>query len=79
MDLRISSLLRKVALVSFALLPHVQAALKAIETTSQYILANDRLYAAVNKTTGSINQLLLDKQDLLGDIGYGGPYLDCYC
>jgi rhamnogalacturonan endolyase len=59
-----------------------QAILNATETTTQYIIANDRLYAAVNKTTGSVQNLLLDGQDLLGPnsgaVGQG-PYLDCSC
>jgi rhamnogalacturonan endolyase len=61
------------------------AVLTATETTAQYILANDRLYAAVNKTTGSVQNLVLDGQDLLGVVTSGsgksgyGPYLDCYC
>jgi rhamnogalacturonan endolyase len=58
------------------------AKLDANETATQYILANDRLYAAIDKTGGSVVSLRLDEQDLLGprsgSIGKG-PYLDCYC
>lgn len=71
-----------------------QAVLITEDTGPQLVIANDRLYAAVNKTTGAIQNLLLDGQDLLGDAGYTdptpggatgngasgvGPYLDCYC
>ena len=70
------------------------ATLATIETTTQYILENDRLYVAVNKSTGAVQNLLLDGQDLLGASSYVapvpggstgngetglGPYLDCYC
>ncbi|KEY73344.1 hypothetical protein S7711_01458 [Stachybotrys chartarum IBT 7711] len=58
------------------------ATLEARETDSQLIISNDRLYAAVAKTGGSMVSLVLDGQDLLGprsgSIGRG-PYLDCYC
>lgn len=56
------------------------AVFSATETTTQFILANDRFYAAVNKSTAAIQNLVLDGQDLLGvgNKGYG-PYLDCYC
>ncbi|KFZ14201.1 hypothetical protein V501_03374 [Pseudogymnoascus sp. VKM F-4519 (FW-2642)] len=71
-----------------------QAFLTAKDTGPQLVIANDRLYAAVNKTTGAIQNLSLDGQDLLGAPGYEnptpggatgngasglGPYLDCYC
>lgn len=61
-----------------------QAVLTAEDTGPQLVIANDRLHAAVNKTTGAIQNLLLDGQDLLsGGSGNGasgrGPYLDCYC
>ena len=70
------------------------AILNATESKSQLIIANDRLFAAVNKSTGAIAQLSLDGQDLLGSLNYVtptpggatgsgnsgiGPYLDCYC
>ncbi|PBP28411.1 rhamnogalacturonate lyase, partial [Diplocarpon rosae] len=47
-----------------------------------YILANDRLYAAVAKASGAISNLTLDGQDLLGPQSGStgiGPYLDCQC
>ena len=71
-----------------------QCFLNATETTTQYVLANDRFSAAVNRSTGAIQNLVLDGQDLLGTpnfvtptpggaTGSGnsglGPYLDCYC
>jgi rhamnogalacturonan endolyase len=71
-------LARLLVLGCLALASGVQAALNAEETATQYVLANDRLVAAVNKSTGSVNYLTLDGQDLLGK-GIGGPYLDCYC
>lgn len=72
----------------------VQATLNATETASRLILANDNLTAYVNKSTGAIDYLILDGQDLLGTAEYVeptpggatgsgnsgiGPYLDCYC
>ncbi|QDS76559.1 hypothetical protein FKW77_006790 [Venturia effusa] len=62
----------------------VVAVLNATESVVDFVLANDRLYAAVNKTSGAIYKLALDDQDLLGgssgDSVHGvGPYLDCYC
>ncbi|EON67689.1 hypothetical protein W97_06832 [Coniosporium apollinis CBS 100218] len=69
------------------------AFLNATEDSVRLVLANDRLYSSVNKSTGAIDQLLLDGQDLLGARNYVtptpggagagnngiGPYLDCYC
>lgn len=70
------------------------AALHATEGTGRLTLANDRLFASVNKSTGAIDLLSLDGQDLLGSKKYEkptpggatgsgnsgiGPYLDCYC
>ncbi|KAM0279831.1 hypothetical protein ACHAQH_004382 [Verticillium albo-atrum] len=60
----------------------VAAVLQTTETSTSYIIANDRLNATVTKTGGIIVDLTLDGQDLLGpasgSIGRG-PYLDCYC
>lgn len=58
--------------------------LNATESTSQLTLANNRLFAAVNKSDGAIFQLTLDGQNLLGSNNYSipvgvGPYLDCVC
>lgn len=76
------------------LLSHVQAALNATESSARIILANDRLTAFFNKSTGAIDYLTLDDQDLLGTANFEtpipggstgsgnsgiGPYLDCYC
>lgn len=75
-------------------LPGAQAALNATEDWDRLTLANDRLYASMNKSTGAIDLLALDGQDLLGAQNYEeptpggatgsgnsgiGPYLDCYC
>jgi rhamnogalacturonan endolyase len=72
----------------------ISGVLNATQDNTQLILANDRLYAAVNKSTGAIYALSLDGQDLLGTLNYVtptpggatgsgnsgiGPYLDCYC
>lgn len=66
----------------------------ANQSDSYLLLANDRLTAAVNKSSGAVFYLTLDGQDLLGteassvvtpggSTGNGvsgvGPYLDCYC
>lgn len=66
----------------------------ANETTQYALIANDRLVSSVNKSTGAIDYLTLDGQDLLGSKDYVpntpggssgngksgiGPYLDCYC
>ncbi|KAK6580803.1 hypothetical protein PZA11_007039 [Diplocarpon coronariae] len=75
-----SGLVRLVPLIS--LFTRTAAVLTATESSSQYILANDRLSAAVAKASGAISNLTLDGQDLLGpqvnNTGKG-PYLDCQC
>lgn len=68
--------------------------LVANETAQYALIANDRLVSSVNKSTGAIDYLTLDGQDLLGSKDYIpntpggssgngqsgiGPYLDCYC
>lgn len=70
------------------------AVLKATETSDQLVLSNDRFHAAVNKSSGVVDKLSLDDQNLLGDLNFEtptpggatgsgnsgiGPYLDCYC
>lgn len=87
-------LLRQGVLPLLSLAATVRGTLVANQTDSYLLLANDRLTAAVNKSTGSINYLYLDGQNLLGttatspvtpggSTGNGvsgiGPYLDCYC
>ena len=61
----------------------VQAALQASEYVSRLTMFNDRLTVSVNKSTGAIDILTLDGQDLLGTPSSSnpaiGPYLDCYC
>jgi hypothetical protein len=84
---------RSVSLLALLLSPAV-AILNATEDSKQLVLSNDHLYAAVNKSTGAIDVLSLDGQDLLGQLNYVtptpggatgsgnsgiGPYLDCYC
>lgn len=58
------------------------ANLVASENATQLVISNDRLFAAVDKTLGSITTLSLDGQNLLGTRSGStgiGPYLDCYC
>lgn len=58
------------------------AKLVANETLTTLVIANDRLYAAVEKASGAIVGLSLDGQNLLGTRSGStgiGPYLDCYC
>lgn len=89
-----ASMLLRAAFLAITIFKSTIAVLTATETTAQYILANERLYAAVNKSTGAVQNLLLDGQDLLGASSYIapisngstgndftrlGPYLDCYC
>lgn len=56
----------------------VTAVLKAVETASQYVLENDRLHVAVDKSSGQVVDIVLDDQDMLGSAGKG-PYVDCSC
>jgi len=68
-------------LLTFCVAP-VFAILTATEDSKQLVLANDRLYAAVNKANGAVYSLTLDGQNLLGTPSGSsgiGPYLDCYC
>jgi rhamnogalacturonan endolyase len=67
--------------------------LNATEDAKALVIANDRLYGSVNKSTGIMDVLTLDGQNLLGTKEYNevtpggnaagqngiGPYLDCYC
>ncbi|KAF2005154.1 polysaccharide lyase family 4 protein [Amniculicola lignicola CBS 123094] len=68
--------------------------LTANESSTYLQIENDRLFFSVNKSTGAIDLLTLDNQDLLGSAAYIpytpggssgngkygiGPYLDCYC
>lgn len=65
-----------------ALTATVQATLNASETDSRLTLANDRLTAAVDKSSGAVVTITLDGQNLLGTKSGStgqGPYLDCSC
>jgi rhamnogalacturonan endolyase len=90
---RWTTIARTVSFFALLLAP-ATAILNATEDSKQLVLSNDRLHAAVNKSTGAIDVLSLDGQDLLGDLNYVmptpggatgsgnngiGPYLDCYC
>src|ERR1700733_11457150 len=90
---RWTTIARTVSFFALLLAP-ATAILNATEDSKQLVLSNDRLHAAVNKSTGAIDVLSLDGQDLLGELNYVaptpggstgsgnsgiGPYLDCYC
>ncbi|KAJ8126180.1 hypothetical protein O1611_g7457 [Lasiodiplodia mahajangana] len=65
-----------------ALLKASAAFLNATETSSQFVLQNDRLYVAVAKSSGQVVDVVLDNQDLLGPVSGNtgkGPYVDCSC
>jgi rhamnogalacturonan endolyase len=94
MTLKSISSIAKLAFVISCLAIQATAVFNAAETSTQLILSNDRLFAAVNKTKGVIAQLTLDGENLLGRLNYVtptpggatgsgnsgiGPYLDCYC
>lgn len=71
----------------------IHAFMNATANAKALVIANDRLYASVNKSTGIMDVLSLDGQNLLGTKEYNevtpggnaagqngiGPYLDCYC
>lgn len=90
--MRLSSSRGALSLLSASAVAH--GLLTANQTDTYLLLANDRLTAAVNKSSGAVFYLTLDGQDLLGTkatavvtpggaTGNGvsgvGPYLDCYC
>jgi rhamnogalacturonan endolyase len=65
-----------------ALATAARAALTAVEDDTSITLENDRLRAIFDKDRGSVVDLYLDGQDLLGPQSGNtgiGPYLDCYC
>ncbi|KAH8731926.1 polysaccharide lyase-like protein family 4 [Phaeosphaeriaceae sp. PMI808] len=53
------------------------AAIKSSEDSNAINISNDRLSFSVAKASGSISNLSLDGQNLLGT--GRGPYLDCHC
>lgn len=72
----------KLAAAVAALFSHVAAELTATETSTHYILQNDRLSVAVSKSNGQVVDLSLDTVDMLGPVSGNtgkGPYLDCSC
>jgi rhamnogalacturonan endolyase len=72
----------KVLLTASLLVTRALAVLNATETSTELVIANSRLSAAVNKAYGAIYKLTLDGQDLLGPKSGStgiGPYVDCYC
>ncbi|KAI3336328.1 polysaccharide lyase family 4 protein [Xylariaceae sp. AK1471] len=74
--------LRSKLLALAALLKTAVAFLNATETSSQFVLQNDRLKVAVDKSNGQVVNAVLDKQDLLGPVSGStgkGPYVDCSC
>lgn len=87
-------LLTSVALSLFLQPLSLVATLSTTQSPTRLTLANERLYASVNKSIGGIDLLSLDGQNLLGNKSYEtptpggatgsdnesiGPYLDCYC
>ncbi|KAF7558211.1 hypothetical protein G7Z17_g39 [Cylindrodendrum hubeiense] len=64
------------AVAAFIFAP-AAAILRVTESSVQYILENDDLYVAINKTNGQMGDLILGGQDLVGT--GRGPYLDCHC
>ncbi|KAI8952028.1 rhamnogalacturonate lyase [Xylaria longipes] len=74
--------LKSKLLVLATLLRASVAFLNATETTSEFVLQNDRLYVAVSKSNGQVVDVVLDEQDLLGPVSGNtgkGPYVDCSC
>ncbi|KAI1180316.1 polysaccharide lyase family 4 protein [Nemania sp. FL0916] len=74
--------LRSKLLLFAALLRASAALLNATETSTQFVLQNDRLYVAVDKANGQVVDVTLDSQDLLGPVSGNtgkGPYVDCSC
>lgn len=72
----------RTCLAGFAWAVVAQATLKASESNLTLTLANDRLHAVVDKTSGAIINLTLSGQNLLGTPNGStgiGPYLDCSC
>ncbi|KAI0976029.1 galactose mutarotase-like domain-containing protein [Xylaria arbuscula] len=66
-------------LALIALLRISVAFLNATETTSQFVLRNDRLYVAVDTSNGQVVDVILDTQDLLDPVSGNtgkGPYVD---
>ncbi|KAG8626701.1 hypothetical protein KVT40_005646 [Elsinoe batatas] len=85
--------MRSSILLATCVIGSAMAAINATESASQIVLANDRLFTALNKSTGAINYLTLDGQNLLGTRSYTAPTpggatgdgvngvlnMDCYC
>ncbi|KAE8328080.1 galactose mutarotase-like domain-containing protein [Aspergillus sergii] len=74
----LSPVATRVLLVLSLVFP-VFAHLSANETSTAVTIANDRLAFSVKRSTGAVDSLILDNQDLLGAGKGTGPYLDCYC
>jgi rhamnogalacturonan endolyase len=79
--MRLVSSYQIAGLVSLGLATTTQAFLNATETSTHYILRNDRLYTAVRKSTGAMSNMTLDGTDMLGPatgaVGVG-PYLGMF-
>lgn len=65
-------------LAASVLCDRATAFLVANQSSSELVISNERLYAAVRKSSGDIVSLTLDGVSLLGPRG-SGPYLDCFC
>ncbi|GAP89341.1 putative rhamnogalacturonate lyase c [Rosellinia necatrix] len=73
---------RKLLLALATLVEASVAFLTATETSTQFLLQNDRLSVAVGKSNGQVVDVVLDGQDLLGPVSGNtgkGPYVDCSC
>ncbi|TKX18145.1 rhamnogalacturonate lyase B [Elsinoe australis] len=80
-------------LLATAVIGSAYAAINATESASEIVIENDRLFAALNKSTGAIGYLTLHGQNLLGSRSYTAPTpggatgdgvngvlnMDCYC
>ncbi|KAL4789073.1 galactose mutarotase-like domain-containing protein [Aspergillus venezuelensis] len=58
------------------------AALTTTENSTHFSLSNERFSVALSKSSGHIEDVTLDGQDLLGPVNGNtgkGPYLDCSC
>lgn len=74
--------LSSAALAVASLCQQAFAKLDAVDSNGFLILENERLHAAVDKSTGRMSNLTLDGVNLLGTKSGStgqGPYLDCYC
>lgn len=73
---------RLTTLVALAGIAGYSTALSTAENSTHFTLANDHLTVSLSKSSGHIEDVILDGQDLLGPVSGNtgkGPYLDCSC